>query len=30
MIKPTHTAYVVKDPKEGTDQKAQWREIGAV
>jgi hypothetical protein len=30
MSKPTHTAYVVKDPKEGTDQKAQWREVGAV
>jgi hypothetical protein len=30
MNKPTHTAYVVKDPKEGTDGKAMWREVGAV
>jgi hypothetical protein len=30
MSKPTHTAYVVKDPKPDTDQKAQWREVGAV
>jgi hypothetical protein len=30
MSKPTHTAYVVKDAKEGTDQKAKWREVGAV
>lgn len=30
MSKPTHTAYIVKDPKEGTDQKAMWREVGAV
>lgn len=26
--KPTHIAYVVSDPKEGTDKKAQWFEIG--
>jgi hypothetical protein len=30
MSKPTHIAYVVADPKEGTDRKAKWREIGAV
>ena len=28
--KPTHTAYVVIDPKEGSDRKAQWIEVGAV
>ena len=28
--KPTHTAYVVIDPKEGSDKKAQWIEVGAV
>ena len=28
--KPTHTAYVVVDPKEGSDRKAQWIEVGAV
>ena len=28
--KPTHTAYVVIDPKEGSDKKAQWFEIGTV
>jgi hypothetical protein len=28
--KPTHTAYVVIDPKEGSDKKAQWYEIGTV
>jgi hypothetical protein len=30
MTKPTHTAYVVKDSKEGSDKPAQWREVGAV
>jgi hypothetical protein len=30
MSKPTHTAYVVKNPKEGTELPAQWREVGAV
>jgi hypothetical protein len=30
MSKPTHIAYVVKDPKEGTDKEAMWREVGAV
>ena len=30
MSKPTHIAYIVTEPKEGTDRKAQWREIGAV
>jgi hypothetical protein len=28
--KPTHSAYVVIDPKEGRDRKAQWHEIGAI
>ena len=28
--KPTHTAYVVIDAKEGSDRKAQWHEIGAI
>ena len=28
--KPTHTAYVVIDPKDGSDRKAQWIEVGAV
>ena len=28
--KPTHTAYIVTEPKEGTDRKAQWHEIGAI
>ena len=30
MSKPTHIAYVVIDPKEGSDRKAQWIEVGAV
>jgi hypothetical protein len=30
MSKPTHIAYVVTYPKEGTDKKAIWREVGAV
>lgn len=29
-MKPTHTAYIVVEPKEGTDRKAQWIEIGVV
>ncbi len=28
--KPSHTAYVVTDPKAGTDRKAQWHEVGTV
>jgi hypothetical protein len=28
--KPTHIAYVVSNPKEGSDKKAIWREVGAV
>ena len=28
--KPSHTAYIVTDPKDGGDTKAQWHEIGAV
>jgi hypothetical protein len=30
MSKPTHTAYVVKNPKEGSELPAQWREVGAI
>lgn len=29
-IKPTHFAYVVTDPKEGSDRKAIWHEVGSV
>ena len=28
--KPTHSAYVVIDAKEGSDKKAHWYEIGTV
>jgi hypothetical protein len=28
--KPTHTAYVVIEPKEGSDRKGVWHEVGAV
>lgn len=28
--KPTHTAYVVIEPKEGSDRKPQWHEVGAI
>ena len=28
--KPTHTAYIVTDPKEGSERKAVWHEVGAV
>ena len=28
--KPTHIAYVVTDPKEGSDRKAQWYPVGAI
>jgi hypothetical protein len=28
--KPTHTAYIVAEPKEGSDRKATWREIGVL
>ena len=30
MSKPTHTAHIVVDAKEGSDKKAKWHEIGAV
>jgi type IV secretory pathway TraG/TraD family ATPase VirD4 len=30
MSKPTHRAYVVVEPKEGSDRKATWVEVGAV
>jgi hypothetical protein len=28
--KPTHTAYIVTEPREGSDRKAQWLSVGAV
>ena len=28
--KPTHIAYVVTEPREGSDRKAQWHPVGAV
>jgi hypothetical protein len=28
--KPTHTAYLVSEPKEGSDRKAVWHAVGAV
>ena len=28
--KPTHTAYIVIEPKEDSDRKPQWQSIGAV
>jgi hypothetical protein len=28
--KPAYIAYVVTDPKEGTDKKAFWHEVGGV
>ncbi len=28
--KPTHIAYIVIDPREGSDRKAIWHEVGAV
>lgn len=28
--KPTHNAYVVTDPKEGSDKKAIWHRVGSV
>ncbi len=28
--KPTHYAYIVTDPKEGSDRKAQWHQVGAI
>lgn len=30
MSKPTHIAYVVIDPKEGSDKKSVWRRVGSV
>jgi hypothetical protein len=30
MSKPTHSAYVVNEAKEGSDRKGYWREVGAV
>jgi hypothetical protein len=30
MSKPSHTAYVVIDPKEGSEKKAIWRRVGSV
>jgi hypothetical protein len=28
--RPTHTAYVVTDRKEGSERKAQWHPVGAI
>ena len=28
--KPSHIAYVVSQPEEGSDRKPVWREIGAI
>ena len=28
--KPTHTAYVVTEPKEDSDRKATWYPVGAI
>jgi hypothetical protein len=28
--KPTHSAYIVTEPKEGTDRKPVWHEVGAI
>lgn len=28
--KPSHTAYVVTEPKEGSGRKAQWYPVGAI
>ena len=28
--KPSHFAYIVTDPKEGTDKKAFWHRVGTV
>ena len=30
MRKPTHIAYVVTEPKQGSDKKGIWREVGAI
>jgi hypothetical protein len=28
--KPTHIAHVVTEPKDGSERKAIWREVGAI
>ena len=30
MSKPTHRAHIVVEPKEGSDRKSTWVEVGAV
>ena len=30
MGKPSHIAYVVSEPKEGSDKKPVWLELGAI
>ncbi|AWV20000.1 hypothetical protein RADP37_05492 (plasmid) [Roseomonas mucosa] len=30
MSKPTHTAYIVTNAKEGSGKKAVWREVGGI
>jgi hypothetical protein len=29
-MRPTHTAFVVRNPREGSDEKARWSEVGAI
>jgi hypothetical protein len=29
MSRPSHTAYIVTNPRDGSPGKANWREIGA-
>jgi hypothetical protein len=28
--RPSHIAYVVSDPKEGNDRRAQWHQVGSI
>jgi hypothetical protein len=28
--KPTHTAFIVTEPRDGSDRKATWTEIGVI
>lgn len=30
MSKPTHRAYIVENPPEGSERTARWTEVGAV
>jgi hypothetical protein len=29
-LRPTHTVYIVTEPKEGSDRKALWHPVGAI